>query len=298
MRGFWMGYFDESGPARAGGPGRRHRRLPRLPSGTGAAGAPRRLDVRDPLLRAASPGSTGREPPWSACSRTRRSTPTICAAATLAWKAGAGRPRGPGVRRGEPGPARAGRSRTCGCGRPRPRCANTGAGATGTWPPSWLTACLRSRRTCSDTAAADETDMELLRQGGSRDDADWISGAEALRERGWLDGSDRLTAVGVRERNRIEQLTDEAAAGPWRALGRAPPPRSPGCSAPWPVRSSSRARFRSRARSACGGRPRARTTWSPRSRPPPRVTGTADPGGPRPAARIARPACSARHRNV
>ncbi|AWS46203.1 hypothetical protein [Streptosporangium sp. 'caverna'] len=68
-------------------------------------------------------------------------------------------------------------------------------------------------------AAADETDMELLRQGRKWDDADWISGAEALRERGWLDGSDRLTAVGAQERDRIEQLTDEAAAGPWRALG-------------------------------------------------------------------------------
>lgn len=68
-------------------------------------------------------------------------------------------------------------------------------------------------------AAADETDMDLLRQGRKWDDDDWVAGAAALRERGWLDGSDRLTAVGARERDRIERLTDEAAAGPWRALG-------------------------------------------------------------------------------
>ncbi|MGV9778096.1 SCO6745 family protein [Streptosporangium sp. NPDC003464] len=68
-------------------------------------------------------------------------------------------------------------------------------------------------------AAADETGIDVLRAGRHWAADDWAAGAAGLRERGWLDGSDRLTALGARERDRIERLTDEAAAGPWRALG-------------------------------------------------------------------------------
>ena len=67
--------------------------------------------------------------------------------------------------------------------------------------------------------AAGETDLTRLRVARPWRDEDWESGAAALRERGWVDASGALTAEGTRERERIEQLTDEAAAGPWRALG-------------------------------------------------------------------------------
>ncbi|WP_326643734.1 hypothetical protein OG884_08145 [Streptosporangium sp. NBC_01755] len=67
--------------------------------------------------------------------------------------------------------------------------------------------------------AAGETDMALLRAARPWPDEEWESGAAALRERGWVDASGGLTSEGTRVRERIERLTDEAAAGPWRALG-------------------------------------------------------------------------------
>ncbi|MFF5208673.1 hypothetical protein [Streptosporangium sp. NPDC000396] len=70
--------------------------------------------------------------------------------------------------------------------------------------------------------AADESRVDTLRQARRWDGDDWASGVDSLCERGWLDGSGRLTALGARERDRIERLTDEAAARPWQALGRGP----------------------------------------------------------------------------
>ncbi|GAA2910258.1 hypothetical protein GCM10010517_76730 [Streptosporangium fragile] len=67
--------------------------------------------------------------------------------------------------------------------------------------------------------AAGETDLAQLRVARRWDDGDWDAAAEALRERGWTDASGRLTAEGARQRDRIEQLTDGAAARPWRTLG-------------------------------------------------------------------------------
>lgn len=67
--------------------------------------------------------------------------------------------------------------------------------------------------------AAGETDPDQLRLARRWDDEEWEAGAAALRERGWVDDSGALTAEGTRERDRIERLTDEAAALPWRALG-------------------------------------------------------------------------------
>ncbi|WP_326829449.1 hypothetical protein OIE13_02015 [Streptosporangium sp. NBC_01810] len=67
--------------------------------------------------------------------------------------------------------------------------------------------------------AAGETDMALLRAARPWPDEEWESGAAALRERGWVDASGGLTSEGTRVRERIERLTDEAASGPWRALG-------------------------------------------------------------------------------
>ncbi|POX50615.1 hypothetical protein [Streptomyces sp. Ru72] len=69
-------------------------------------------------------------------------------------------------------------------------------------------------------AASGESDGALLREGRKWDSATW-EGAEALlRERGWIDGRGRLTEAGAAERAAIEEATDAAAEGPWRALGR------------------------------------------------------------------------------
>lgn len=67
--------------------------------------------------------------------------------------------------------------------------------------------------------AAGEMEMGVLRLARQWGEEAWESGAAALRERDWVDASGQLTAEGTRERERIERLTDEAAAGPWRALG-------------------------------------------------------------------------------
>jgi hypothetical protein len=68
--------------------------------------------------------------------------------------------------------------------------------------------------------AADETDPASLRRARRWPDDAWTAALDDLRERGWLDGSGRLTALGARERERMEELTDRAAARPWRMLGR------------------------------------------------------------------------------
>ncbi|MFF0308091.1 hypothetical protein ACFYSC_11720 [Streptosporangium sp. NPDC004379] len=67
--------------------------------------------------------------------------------------------------------------------------------------------------------AATEADADGLRLARKWDEAEWDAALGSLRARGWLDGGGRLTGEGARERDRIERLTDEAAAGPWRALG-------------------------------------------------------------------------------
>ncbi|MFF0247615.1 SCO6745 family protein [Streptosporangium sandarakinum] len=67
--------------------------------------------------------------------------------------------------------------------------------------------------------AAAETGADGLRLARKWDEAEWDAALGSLRARGWLDGAGRLTGEGARERDRIERLTDEAAAGPWRALG-------------------------------------------------------------------------------
>ncbi|GAB2493311.1 hypothetical protein GCM10027187_70460 [Streptosporangium sandarakinum] len=67
--------------------------------------------------------------------------------------------------------------------------------------------------------AAAETGADGLRLARKWDEAEWDAALGSLRARRWLDGAGRLTGEGARERDRIERLTDEAAAGPWRALG-------------------------------------------------------------------------------
>ena len=67
--------------------------------------------------------------------------------------------------------------------------------------------------------AAGESPEESLRLGRAWDDEHWAAGARRLRERGWTDDEGALTDAGRAARGEVEQRTDAAAAGPWRALG-------------------------------------------------------------------------------
>jgi hypothetical protein len=67
--------------------------------------------------------------------------------------------------------------------------------------------------------AAGETEEERLRLGRAWDDEQWVAGRGRLRERGWGDETGGLTAAGRAGRDEVERHTDEAASGPWRALG-------------------------------------------------------------------------------
>jgi hypothetical protein len=61
--------------------------------------------------------------------------------------------------------------------------------------------------------------LEVLRSSRAWPDAAWDAARARLRDRGWLDDDDGLTAEGAAVRDRVEQATDEAAMSPWRALG-------------------------------------------------------------------------------
>lgn len=67
--------------------------------------------------------------------------------------------------------------------------------------------------------AAGETPEESLRLGRSWREDQWVEGAQRLRERGWTDTEGRLTDAGRAARDDIERRTDQAASGPWRAVG-------------------------------------------------------------------------------
>ena len=66
---------------------------------------------------------------------------------------------------------------------------------------------------------AGESDSEALRTGRGFPDDEWQQGADALRTRGWLDESGRLTKAGQQAHAELEALTDRLAAAPWDALG-------------------------------------------------------------------------------
>jgi hypothetical protein len=71
-------------------------------------------------------------------------------------------------------------------------------------------------------AAAGESDPEVLRTGRKFDEQAWDAGAAALRADGVLTADGQLTDAGRRLHAEIEDATDAAADGPWRALGDAP----------------------------------------------------------------------------
>jgi hypothetical protein len=67
--------------------------------------------------------------------------------------------------------------------------------------------------------AAGETDPKLLRTSRGWPDEDWERARADLIGRGWLDEAGGLTATGSAARDDVERRTDDAAAGPWLALG-------------------------------------------------------------------------------
>jgi hypothetical protein len=67
--------------------------------------------------------------------------------------------------------------------------------------------------------AGGHTDTAALRATRSIDDDSWRAAGARLLDRGLLDGDGEITAEGTSLRDRVEQVTDEAAAGPWRRIG-------------------------------------------------------------------------------
>lgn len=65
----------------------------------------------------------------------------------------------------------------------------------------------------------EKVSRRFLQRSRLWDDAAWDAAAAALRTRGWLDDSDRLTDEGSTTRERLEGATDELASGPYEALG-------------------------------------------------------------------------------
>jgi helix-turn-helix protein len=68
---------------------------------------------------------------------------------------------------------------------------------------------------------AGESEERSLRLGRAWDDEQWAAGRARLHDRGWTDPAGDLTPAGHAARDDVERRTDEAASGPWRALGTA-----------------------------------------------------------------------------
>ena len=68
-------------------------------------------------------------------------------------------------------------------------------------------------------AAAGQVPREMLQANRKWSDDDWAAAEERLVARGWLDAGGSLAEVGRAGRQRVEDLTDELAAEPWRHLG-------------------------------------------------------------------------------
>jgi hypothetical protein len=59
---------------------------------------------------------------------------------------------------------------------------------------------------------------KLLKESRAWPDDEWQSAIDRLVARGLVDGAGALTTEGIAARDRVEARTDEAAAGPWRAV--------------------------------------------------------------------------------
>ncbi|HEX8802922.1 MAG TPA: hypothetical protein VF743_01975 [Acidimicrobiales bacterium] len=75
--------------------------------------------------------------------------------------------------------------------------------------------------------------LDLLKATRGWSDDDWDAARARLRDRGWLDEEDALTADGAAARQRIEDLTDERAMTPWVALGQERADRLRALVRPW-----------------------------------------------------------------
>ncbi len=76
-------------------------------------------------------------------------------------------------------------------------------------------------------------DAGYLRRARGLPEAEWSAGVTRLRDRGLLDGVGGLTEAGRQLRAWVERRTDQAAAGPWRALGAADTERLAGLLLPF-----------------------------------------------------------------
>jgi hypothetical protein len=70
--------------------------------------------------------------------------------------------------------------------------------------------------TLTGSAAIGAGELRAMRGWSEQD---WAATADRLRERGWVDGSGRVTAEGEAGRRRVEETTDRLATGPAEALG-------------------------------------------------------------------------------
>lgn len=69
--------------------------------------------------------------------------------------------------------------------------------------------------------SAVDSDRRILQPIRGWTDGEWEAAEARLTARGWLDADGRATDEALAARDRIEQSTDQLAAGPWQALGRA-----------------------------------------------------------------------------
>ncbi len=75
--------------------------------------------------------------------------------------------------------------------------------------------------------------LGVLKSSRGWSDEAWDAARAGLRDRGWLDGDDGLTAEGAAVRDRVEARTDELAMAPWRHLGEAGSDRLRHLVRPW-----------------------------------------------------------------
>jgi hypothetical protein len=67
--------------------------------------------------------------------------------------------------------------------------------------------------------ASGESERGALQPGRDWDQQQWSAATGELRSLGWLTDEGVLSSAGAAAREDVEHRTDEAAAGPWRALG-------------------------------------------------------------------------------
>jgi hypothetical protein len=68
-------------------------------------------------------------------------------------------------------------------------------------------------------AASGEVPADVLRRTRGWTDDEWSAAVDGLASRGLVDGDGAFTGAGRALRQRIEDRTDELAAGPWTAIG-------------------------------------------------------------------------------